>query len=183
MLEQTRTRITVDEFYQLEETNQIVELLDGEVVMSPAPELPHQDATGNVFVMVREFSKSLGGKAYFAPVDVYFDDINSAQPDVLWVAPDSQCVPDGTKRLRGAPDLVVEVLSPSTERRDRGKKFRLYQKYGVREYWMISPGAQYVEVWVLIDGKFAQQGVYGPDETFNSPTLGGQSITVSAIFA
>lgn len=183
MLEQTRTRITVAEFYQLEETNQIIELIDGEIVMSPAPELPHQDATGNIYTMFKSFTQTLGGKVYFAPVDVYFDDSNNAQPDVLWIAPEGRCVAEGTKRLRGAPDLIVEVLSPSTERNDRGKKFLLYQKYGVREYWLVNPAAQFIEVYVLLDGKFSQQGVYAPDETFTSPVLGGQLIPVSAIFA
>ena len=79
---------------------------------------------------------------------------NAVQPDVLWNSPASRCVLVDDAYFRGAPDLVVEVLSPSTALRDKQTKFRLYEKYGVREYWIVEPTAQYVEVWALVEAKF-----------------------------
>jgi Uma2 family endonuclease len=120
------------------------------------------------------------GKIYVAPVDVYLDDANVVQPDVLWVAPGSACVPFEGKYLRGAPDLVVEVLSPGTARRDKKAKFDLYEKHGVREYWLIDSGAKLLEAWQLKDSRFIRLDVFGPGDQFDSPLLG--PIDVSAIF-
>jgi Uma2 family endonuclease len=107
---------------------------------------------------------------------------NVPQPDVLWVVPESQCVPEGTKRLRGAPDLIVEVLSPGTARLDKSTKFLLYERHGVREYWIADPKHRQLEVWTLVNGEYMQQGVYRPDETFVSVVLGGTAIAVKALF-
>ena len=89
----------------------------------------------------------------------------------MWVAEDSQCV-ILDKHLRGAPDLIVEVLSPGTIRRDRKVKFRLYQQYGVREYWLVDLAEKLVEVWQWVDSKFQIVDVYGSDEIIESPLLG-----------
>src|SRR5262245_37337173 len=123
MAEAEKIRMTAAEFLALPETNLPVQLLDGEVIQLTAPELDHQDVVGNVFVLFKQITKTLGGKAYVAPVDVVFDDHNVPQPDVMWLAPDSQCKSVGTKRLKGPPDLIVEVLSPSTSRDDKRYKF------------------------------------------------------------
>lgn len=180
MAEQIKTRITADEFLQLPETNLPVQLLDGEVIDMPAPELTHQDCVLNTALLFKQKAVALGGKAYVAPVDVFFDDLNIPQPDVIWLAPDGQCQIIGTQRLSGAPDLIAEVLSPGTAHIDRKRKFRLYEKYGVREYWLIDPRDQLLEVWQHQDGRFVLLDVYTPDETFTSPLIG--AVAVKAIF-
>ena len=160
MAEQIKTRMTADEYLQLRETNLPVQFLDGEVIKMPAPELEHQDCVGNIYVIFRQATKSLGGKAYVAPVDVYFDALNIPQPDVLWLAPNSACKPIGCQRLSGPPDLIAEALSPGTAHIDRQRKFRLYEKYGVREYWLVDPRDQLVEVCQYIEGRFVRLDVY-----------------------
>jgi Uma2 family endonuclease len=115
-------------------------------------------------------------------LSVYLDDENIPQPDVIWIAPNSKCT-IGEKYLIGAPDLVVEVFSPSTALRDKTDKFRLYEKHGVREYWMLDAVAKYIEVWQLENGKFVQKGVYGPGATFTPAVFPGETIDVAAIFA
>lgn len=137
-----------------------------------APELEHQDAVGNVFVLLRQAARELGGKAYVAPVDVRLDDENVVQPDDLLLLPNSLCQPVGTRFLSGPPDLIAEVLSPGTARLDRRDKFRLYERFGVREYWIIEPREQLVSVWQLRDGAFVLLDVYGADETFTSALIG-----------
>jgi Uma2 family endonuclease len=181
MAEQIKTRMTAQEFLQLPETNLPLQLLDGEVIEMGAPELPHQDIALNTALLFTRKEAELGGKVYIAPVDVYFDELNIPQPDVIWLAPDTQCQIVGAKRLNGAPDLIVEILSPSTAHNDRKGKFRLYEKYGVREYWLIEPRDQLVEVWQHDDERFVLLDVYGVGETFTSSLIG--EINVAKLFA
>lgn len=181
MAELIRTRMTTAEFFELPEQIQPTELIYGELVVSPTPIPKHQYITGNTHLILREISKTVGGKAFAAPLEIYLDEGVVPQPDVMWVAPESKCIID-EKRLIGPPDLVVEVFSPGSVRYDREDKFEIYQKYGVREYWMIDPMEEYVEVHCLKDGRFDRQGVYGPDKQFQSTMLGGATIDVKAVF-
>jgi Uma2 family endonuclease len=184
MVEQIKTRMTADEFLKLPETNLPVQLLDGWVIRFDASEpnqVTHQDTLGNTAVLLSLKAKELGGKAYVAPVDVYFDEQNIPQPDVIWLAPDTKCEMVGTQRLSGAPDLIAEVLSPSTAHVDRKGKFRLYEKYGVREYWLVDPRDQLVEVWQHQDGRFVLLDAYGTQETFTSVLIG--IVEVATLFA
>jgi Uma2 family endonuclease len=87
------------------------------------------------------------------------------------------------KQLEGPPDLLVEVFSPGTVRKDKREKYHLYERYGVREYWMVDPVGQYVEVCVWKDGKYFHQGVYGADDSFESPVLGGKTVELKGIFS
>jgi Uma2 family endonuclease len=177
-----RRRITAEAFFALPETNLPAELIDGIILQMTAPELDHQDTTGNFFFLLKLLSQEIGGKAYIAPVNVEFDEYNVPQPDVLWLAPDSKCKPDGKKRLVGAPDLIIEVLSPSTARKDKTDKFLLYEKYGVREYWLTDPSRQQVEVWRLGDTQYMLVGTFGADESFVSIVLNGKQIDLKTVF-
>lgn len=174
------TSMTAKAFFELPETNIPTELIDGELIVSPAPIPEHQNASIELIVLLRGLIPN--GKLYHAPIDVYFDEANTVQPDIVWVAEGGLCF-IGDKRLEGAPDLVIEILSPSTARRDKNKKFLLYEKHGVREYWLVDPLAQYVEVWRLEDGKFAPKGVFGPGDTFISAVLADKPVDFSPIFA
>lgn len=172
-------KMTAAQFLELPETNLPTELINGEVFRMPAPQLNHQDVVLQIALFLKQ--RLTNGKVYVAPVDVYLDEINVVQPDVIWIGPDNKrCVSVEGKYLRGAPDLVTEVFSPGTARRDKREKFRLYQKYGVREYWMVDPQEQFIEVWYLAEGKFLLLDVYGPGETFASPLLG--EVDVKNIF-
>jgi Uma2 family endonuclease len=164
-------KMTAAEYLELPETNLPTELINGEVFRMPAPQLNHQDTVLQTALFLKQWLTD--GKVYVAPVDVYLDELNVVQPDVLWISPDNKrCVSVEGKYLRGAPDLIIEVLSPGTARRDKREKFGLYQKYGVREYWMVDFHEQFIEVWQLVEGKFLLLNVYGPGETFISPLLG-----------
>ncbi|MBI1281642.1 MAG: Uma2 family endonuclease [Anaerolineaceae bacterium] len=181
MAEQIKTRMTAAEFQQLPETNLPLQLLNGEVIEMNASALPHQDVVGNTFVLFKLKIKEFGGKAYVAPVDVYFDELNMPQPDVIWLAPDSRCQMVGTERLSGAPDLIAEVLSPSTAHIDRKEKFHLYEKHGVREYWLIDPRDELIEVWQHQGEGFVRLELFGVGETFMSALIG--HVEVAALFA
>ena len=175
-----QTQITAAEFLQLPEASLPTELIDGEIIVSPAPKVSHQNTVFTTTKVVETIGSQ--GKVHLAPIDVYLDDLNVVQPDVMWNGSESQCILVEDSYFRGAPDLVVEVLSPSTALRDKQAKFRLYEKYGVREYWIIEPTAQYVEVWVHADEKFTLHGVFGTSDSFTSQILGAKQVSVAAIF-
>lgn len=176
-----QTRMTAKEFLELPESNQFIELIHGEVIMSPTPVPRHQIVIAELIFMLKQLAKTHGGTVIGAPMSVYLDDENIPEPDVMWIARNSKCT-IGEKYLIGAPDLVVEVFSPSTALRDKTDKFRLYEKYGVREYWMLDAVAEYIEVWQAENGKFVQKGVYGPGATFTPAVFPGETIDVAAIF-
>ena len=180
MTDQALARMTALEFLELPEAITPNELINGEVIVSPAPQLTHQDAVLRFGLLLNDVGQ--GGKVYVAPVDVYLDDLNVVQPDLPWLAEGSACVPVEDRYLRGAPDLVIEVFSPGSVRRDRRDKFQLYQRFGVREYWMADPAERYIEVYRRENDRFVRQGVYGPEDSFVSSVLGGMTIEVKAIF-
>jgi Uma2 family endonuclease len=119
----------------------------------------------------------LGGQFFVAPLDVEFDPHNVPQPDVMVVLPGGKCT-IGDTRLIGAPDLIVEVLSPDTNQVDRREKFRLYERHGVREYWLIEPGEMRLEAWALQERRFVLVDVVGKDETYISPLLGEIALNI-----
>lgn len=175
---QERTRMTAAEFFQLPETTDFTELIDGELIVSPTHIPKHQLAVGAFFTLLHGLIPD--GTVLFAPLSVYLDEENIPEPDVMWVAENSQCVIT-EKRLEGPPDLIVEIFSPETVKRDKQDKFKLYEKHGVREYWMVDPIQQYLEVWMLVDGRYSLLGVYGPDDSFDSPVL-GKSVSLTGVF-
>lgn len=182
MAVQPKIRITAMDYYQLPEYAEfdLIQLIDGEVVIGTAKPIKHQGIVGNVMVFCWRIAKQQGGKTYVGPVEVYFDEHNVFEPDVLYLAPDSQCNLE-EKRLVGAPELVVEVLSPGTAKHDREQKFHVYEKYGVLEYWIADAANITLEVWLLQDGKFSKLGTFNADGTFDSPVL-KTTVEVAALF-
>lgn len=178
MREQVATRMTAAEYFALPETNQFEELLDGELIVSPPPIPKHQRIVLRSATLIQGLMPD--GEVFVSPIAVYLDDLNVPEPDVVWVAANSRCKVT-PRRLEGAPDLIVEVLSPATARRDRGAKFALYEKHGVREYWLADPEAEYLEVYILKDGTFERQGIYGPADSFTSVVL-GQVVELKLLF-
>ena len=168
-----KERITSAEYRLLPETNLPMELIDGEIYQMPSPLLEHQRSLSKFFMKLAPLQTE--GEWLFAPMDVQLDELNVLQPDLFWIAPNSQCQSLNGRHLVGAPDLVIEVLSESTSRRDKQVKYRLYEKYGTREYWLVHPIEQSIEVYV-------RQDIYFVGDTFESPLL-GKSIVVAEIFA
>ncbi len=180
MVDATKTRMTAKEFMELPESNLPIELIDGELIVSPAPKDPHQAALGQIYgYLVRV---NVGGQLRLAPLDVHFDDENVTQPDLFWVSgTESLCKLGDDGYWYGAPDLVIEVLSPGTQGKDRGKKFNLYERYGVREYWLVDVVAKFIEVHRLENQKFIRVGVFELKEKFISAVLNNLEIDVEAL--
>jgi Uma2 family endonuclease len=157
-----------------------MELIHGEVIVTPTGVPQHGNITGNTFGWI--LVNKPDGRAYHAPQDIHLDEETVLQPDVLWIS-GARLHIITEKRIEGAPDLVVEVYSPSTAYRDRGVKYALYEKFGVHEYWMIDPASRFIEVYTLQNAAFVRHGVYAPGETFASPVFGGKTVDVAALFA
>ncbi|HRF96373.1 MAG TPA: Uma2 family endonuclease, partial [Aggregatilineales bacterium] len=117
---------------------------------------------------------------YTAPLDLMLGD-DLVQPDILWVSPENTHCDITNKRLIGAPDLVIEILSPSTHRQDRIAKFELYDAHGVGEYWIVDPQEQLIEVYIRKESVLSRQGGYTLGGKFTSQTLNGASVDVSAL--
>ncbi len=180
MAEMTRPRVTAAEFERLPETNTPTELIEGELIVSPSPVPEHQRVSRSTTGVLEALIPN--GEIFYAPMDVYFNDENILQPDIIWVAEGSRCqITD--KRLEGPPYLIVEIFSPGTVSRDKIENFALYERYGVTEYWMIDPQEKYIEVYGWQAGRYGRQGTYAPGSTFESPALGSKTVNVAALFA
>ncbi len=185
MVDATRTRISAADYYQLPEYEQhdLIQLIDGEVVIGMPPILKHQTIIKKLMALLLQIEASQGGIAFIAPTEVYLDDDNVFEPDVLYIKPDNLAITQqDEKRIVGAPNLVVEVLSPGTAKYDRQEKYQAYEQRGVDEYWIVDPVHETIEVWTLGEDKlFQRQGAYGKTSTFPSVTL-GTTVTVRPIF-
>ena len=147
--------------------------------MAPAPALRHQLAAGNFHTLLK--NKLAGEKCipFYSPADVILSGENVVQPDVFVVCDPKKIT---EKNIRGAPDLVFEVLSPSTERKDRWEKKRVYEKFGVREYILLDLDAMYAERFLLQeDGEFDQGEVFGKEGAIQLKSLDNLEIHIKEI--
>ncbi|WP_374089840.1 Uma2 family endonuclease [Methylomicrobium lacus] len=142
------------------------ELIDGVAyMMAPAPDLPHQDVAGEIYFQARQALQGKSCRAFIAPVDVRLPKYEEAddkidtvvQPDVLVVCDSNKLDRRG---VRGAPDWIVEVLSPSTAGHDQIKKRQLYERYGVREYWLVHPVDRVLTVYRLQGDEYGKPEIY-----------------------
>ena len=158
------------------------ELIDGVPYLMAAPNRRHQELSINLLEQFIAFLKGKSCKVYHAPFDVRLDadtkDDTVVQPDIVIVCDHSKLDDAGCK---GVPDMVVEILSPSTASRDRNIKFNRYLIAGIREYWIIDPESETLAVNLLKDGDYITH-VYKKDETAPVRVLEGCSIDLSEIF-
>ncbi|MBR2214159.1 MAG: Uma2 family endonuclease [Selenomonadaceae bacterium] len=133
------------------------ELINGEERMMTQPATNHSRISSNLNWIIHSYLRGKKKCKLFGEVDVYFDENNHYIPDLLVVCDKSKIKYDG---IYGAPDLVIEILSPSTAKTDRYEKKAVYEKFGVREYWLVNPKDKSVDVFHLVNGKFELDDVY-----------------------
>ncbi|HEX3553922.1 MAG TPA: Uma2 family endonuclease [Thermoanaerobaculia bacterium] len=138
------------------------ELIHGRFYVSPSPSIVHQVVAGLLYQHLYGIARTTGGKAYIAPLDVNLADHSVVQPDILYVSSRRRAILQ--ERVEGVPDLVAEVLSPGTARRDRGEKLILYAEMGLPEYWIADGAERQIEFLVNEGGRFVvalpENGVY-----------------------
>jgi Uma2 family endonuclease len=150
-------KITVNQFrgmYFEEADASYYELMEGELIRRSAPAVMHQRILKELLIAINAYLCSNKiGEIFFAPLDVMLDNYNQLQPDLFFVANEHGSIIT-TEGIKGVPDMVVEILSPSSVMRDRIDKKRIYQRSGVKEYWLVSPEYAEIEVFVLQDDQY-----------------------------
>ena len=180
MVTETAVRLTYEDYANTPDDERY-ELIEGELIMAAAPNIIHQGIGKRLFrFFIIAEDRGLGW-AYFAPVDVVLSDYDVVQPDLLFMLKENAHIITEAN-VQGAPDLVVEILSPSTAQRDWNEKRDLYAKYGVNELWIADPDTRLVWVMALRDGEYEVVGKYGDTQTFSSPTLAGLTIDLREVF-
>ncbi len=146
--------LTYDDYAELPNDGKRYEIIEGDLFVSPAPRPKHQKATGNLcgilFVCLQDHPV---GDIYLAPIDLILSQTNVVQPDLLFLGNEKLHLVS-ERGIEGPPDLIVEVLSPTTEKTDRAIKSRLYAHFGVPHYWLIDPVEKRLEMFRLSRGRF-----------------------------
>jgi len=176
---------TYDDYLRLPDDGNRYEIVEGVLYVTNAPGFDHQFAVHQIAVAFELWLRANpGGVVLTAPFEVHLPGIaRPVQPDVLFITTERRPAP-GAGFFEGAPDLVVEVLSPGTMRTDRYVKFDAYERAGVREYWLLDPHARFVEVYVRTEGgEFVLLGQFLADESIRSKVLPGFSLDTRSLFA
>ena len=183
MTSKTQARLTYRDYFDMPESDDRYELIDGELYMTPPPIPEHQGFLGELHVKLHTFVRENRlGRVYFAPIGVVLSDDDVFQPDMIFISNERLNIIRRGRYVQGAPDLAVEVLSPSTARRDRILKRERYARFGVREYWIADIVARTIEVNVLSGDEFRTAGVYGEGDMLVSSLLPRFSINVGYTF-
>jgi Uma2 family endonuclease len=176
--------LSVDDWLDLPADAPRSELIDGELFMAPPPDLYHQDIALNIATILRGYLReSPVGKVYVAPVALLLDQGTGLQPDVLFVSSGKVRQMASSKGIDVAPDLVVEILSPSTSKQDRGMKKDKYSAHGVLEYWIVDPKVRTIEIYYLQENSSRPACVRSEPESFSSSLFPGLTFSGKDIFA
>jgi len=180
-MKHANVRFTYDDYLLLPEDKRH-EILDGEVYVVPAPNTKHQTVGLNLKLAICRPVKENGlGRVFDAPYDVVLSEDNVVQPDILFVRKERLAI-IGSANLQGAPDLVIEILSPGTRSRDLEVKRKIYARFGVQEYWIVDPDAETIEVLVWGEDGYASAGGYGVSDRLASPLLPDLKLPLCKIF-
>jgi Uma2 family endonuclease len=174
--------LTVEDYRLLPETGPRYQLVEGDLFLSPAPNRFHQDISGNIYFLLREYLEEHPiGKLYEAPFDVYLDPINAHQPDIVFVSrANYHLLTDAG--VEGAPDFIVEILSPKTAFLDKKSKRKVYARSGVKELWLVDPDTRTIQVYFLDRDPERPAATHSEKDTFTSPHFPGLKIRGARIF-
>lgn len=174
-------KFTYEDYLHLPEDKRY-ELIDGEVHMVPAPVPYHQDVSRKLVVRLNEFVEKYNlGRIYYAPCDVVLSEIDVVQPDIIFISKKRlNIITDDN--IQGAPDLIIEITSSSSEYRDKVIKRKLYSKYGVKEYWLIDPGKKEIEVMILRESGLETVRIYQKGDILESSILKRLKINLDEVF-
>ena len=180
-MQKPQIRFTYRDYLLLPEQDRR-ELIEGDFHVAPSPSVRHQVILANLGTILRHFVRgNTLGEVLWAPMDVVLSEDNVVQPDILFVSIERRGI-IGEDNISGAPDLVVEILSPNTADRDRRLKASLYARFGVREYWIVDPSEESVQISVLGAEGYDATGVY-TSGTAMSALLPGLGVSLDKISA
>ncbi len=175
------TRLTYEDYCLLPNDGKRYEIIDGELFVTPSPRRAHQKVVSNLLYYLNDFVKKHDlGEVYPAPFDVVFSRYDVVEPDVLFISKARVSVLT-EKNVQGAPDLVVEVLSETTEESDRTTKLKLYARSGVQEYWLIDPAGPSAEIFRQKNQSLESAAKLEADDSITSPLLPGFSLSLKKL--
>ena len=179
MVLRTKTRYTADDLWKTPDDGNRYEVIEGKLFVMPPPGWGHQRALNTLlFVLTKHIYDHRLGEIVPAPVGVVLDDENAFEPDIVFIGNQRRQI-ISERGVEGAPDLVVEVLSPSTQARDRGKKMRRYAAAGVPYYWMLNYRARWLEAYRLGEAGYELVGRFSPGDTFRPVLFPGLEIAIA----
>lgn len=175
-------KLTVDEYMELPNDGRRYQILDGDLDVSPAPTTMHQRVSRRIQYNLMTVLENAGlGEVFNAPTDVILDNTNVVQPDIVFVRHDNLDIV-GEKNIRGVPDLMVEILSPSTRRTDVLTKSRIYASFRIPTYWIVDPDLDRIELYRLRETAYVLERTVSAPAVFRDEVLGVE-LPLAAVFA
>ncbi len=161
----------------------LYELLNGEVVKRSAPSPLHQRISRRLSFKIESLIQEKGlGELFYSPIDVFLDDHNVPQPDLIFIKKERLDIVNLEEAIMGMPDLVIEILSPSSIKRDRFQKMAIYEQFKAPEYWIVDPANSSIEVYTLKDDKLEIASFAAQEGSVQSAAVGGWELEVKDIF-
>ncbi len=182
----TTVKLTYEDYVSFSDDGKRHELIDGEHYVTPAPLTKHQRISSNLLAAIHHHCQhTKHGRVFSAPTDVVFTETDVVQPDLLYIATERGHLIT-RENIQGSPDLIVEILSDSTRRRDERLKRNLYEQHGVKEYWIVDPELDSVKLYCLHNGHYATPQELSTEQsqaTLTTPLLPGFFLSLSDLFA
>jgi len=183
MLSSTARPITRHEYALIPFGAPNYQLVEGDLVMAPSPNTPHQDIAGRLYRIIgNHLDAHPLGRAFIAPLDVHLSDLNVYQPDVFFIRKGNYTIIE-EHGIEGAPDLVVEILSKTTAKYDLGIKRTVYARTGVEELWIIDPAKRTLALYRLSENADTPAATHRAKQKFTSALLPGLTVDLTAVFA
>ncbi len=178
-----KPKLTYQYYAQLPDDGNRYELINGELIIVAAPLTIHQKVNANISSQLIAFvEKNKLGQVFYAPIDVVLSSHNTLQPDIIFIEKKRKAIIT-EKNINGAPDLVIEILSPSSFYYDLFDKKELYEQHGVKEYWLVDPLRQWADVYVLKEKNFELVQHREKEGALHSTVLNGFKIDLPQMFA
>ena len=182
-VETGRSGLTYEDYCALPDDGLRYEIVDGMLFAEPSPRRAHQKAVGNLHAILHAWVRAHElGEVYVAPFDVILDPRTTVEPDLVFVVRDRLDIV-AERGVEAAPDLLVEVLSPGTARRDRVRKLNAYARHGVRHYWLVDPEAKTVEAFELVEGAYRLAAAVGEVDELRPGVFPGLAISLPDLWA
>lgn len=181
-VETVRPRLTFADLERMPDDGRRYELYNGEVFVVPSPLPRHQIVQHRLTEVLSAYSRQHGGLCVDSPIDIVFSDSDVLQPDIVYFSPARKHLIDLNSAIRHPPDLCVEILSPSTAERDRGRKMEMFARFGVKEYWIVDPAGAALEQYGLEAAAYELRVRAMGNEMIKGPLLPGLSFEVQQIF-
>lgn len=180
-----RVKLTYDDFLLFPDDGKRHELIDGEHYVTPSPNTKHQAVSGNLYFHLRAWLEQHPvGRVFYAPFDIVFTQFDVVEPDLLYMSNERAAEILTANHVTGAPEIVIEIASPGTRKRDETIKKRLYERSGVSEYWVVDPDLDVIRVYRREGERFARPVELSAEagDVLSTPHLEGLDIPLQRVF-